>query len=162
MKKSSVGPKSPHKKVLGVSTKIWSIHMSFFYLTSHMSGKILILSYGPKISRPIRVQDSFNYKFLQRSWGMKLNFCMWLYIHRSNKFSQVLQVDVIRHVRVCPTCQGMPKVKPRLRLSWAITFFFVCSLESTEVTKLFNHLAVDVIRYAQSDWKQLAISKTWT
>ena len=32
--------------------------------------------------------------------------------------------------------------------------FFVCGKESTEVTSLFNHLKVGVVRRAQSDWKK--------
>ena len=39
-------------------------------------GKILFLVYGPKTSRSIRTQDSYNCNISQISWGIKLNFCM--------------------------------------------------------------------------------------
>ena len=39
-------------------------------------GKMSFLSYGPKISRPIRMQDSLNCNISQISWDMKLNFWM--------------------------------------------------------------------------------------
>ena len=51
-------------------------------------GKIWILSYGPKISRSIRMWDSLNHSVSQTSSDMKLDFCMWLDMHRSNKFTQ--------------------------------------------------------------------------
>ena len=57
--------------------------------------KIWLLS-CPKTSRPIRMQDSLNYNNSQTSWDMKLNFCMWLDVHRSNAI-QSFQVGVVRH-----------------------------------------------------------------
>ena len=74
-----------------------------FYLSTETTciGKIWFLSYNPKTSRPIRIQDSLNFGISETSWGMKLNFCMWLDIHQNNKFSQFFQVDMIRFDWAC-------------------------------------------------------------
>ena len=45
-------------------------------------------SYGPKTSRPIRMQYSLIYNISQTSYGIKFNFCKWSDIYRSNKFTQ--------------------------------------------------------------------------
>ena len=60
-------------------------------------GKIWFLSYGPKISRPVRIQVSLNCNISQTKWVMKVNSFTWLEIYRSNKYSWSLQVGVVRH-----------------------------------------------------------------
>ena len=51
--------------------------------------EIWFLSYGLKTPRLIRMQDSLNYNVSKTSWAIKLNFDMWLDIHRSNKSTQL-------------------------------------------------------------------------
>ena len=47
--------------------------------------KIRFFSYSPKTCRPIRMQDPLNYNVSKSSGGIKVSFCIWLDIHRSNK-----------------------------------------------------------------------------
>ena len=43
------------------------------------------------------MQDSLNYSISQMIWDMKLNFCIWLDIYRSQKFIQSFLVGVVSH-----------------------------------------------------------------
>ena len=102
-------------------------------------GKIWILSYGPKTSRPIRMQDSLNCSVLQTIWGMKLNFCTWLDVHRSNKLTKPFQVYVVRHAwEYSKLCKMWVRFISQEWLElWSS--FFDCRYGSIEVTNYFNH-----------------------
>ena len=51
----------------------------------------------------MKIQDSLNSSISEMSYGgMKLNFCMSLDIHRSNKFTQHFQVGVVRYGEAFP------------------------------------------------------------
>ena len=65
------------------------------------------------------------------TWGMKLNFWLWLVFHKSCKY-QMGWSD--KH--------DMPKVitNSELVLSQEWVSFFACGKESKEVTNLFNYL----------------------
>lgn len=45
----------------------------------------------------MKIKDSLNFNISETSWGMKLNFCMSLDIHRCNKYAQYFQVGVARY-----------------------------------------------------------------
>ena len=53
-----------------------------------------------KTPRPIRMQFSSNCNISQTNWSVKLNFFVWLDIHRSNKFIQTFQVGVVSHAKM--------------------------------------------------------------
>ena len=81
--------------------------------------KIWFLSYVT-----IRMQASLNYNISQTSWVMKLNFCMWLDIHRRNKFTKAFQLVVVRHVRACPKlCRILSQLHLKNKLSYKLIFW---------------------------------------
>ena len=73
---------------------------------------ILHISYSSKTSRPIRIQDFLNYNISQMNWGLKVDFCVWLDIHRSNKFIQVISKGCDQ------TSLGIPKVMRHFMNNW--------------------------------------------
>ena len=102
-------PKSPQSgpkmRFLGLWEKSNSLICTFLLeykyingLVTKYQGKIWFLTYSPKTSRPIRIQDSLNNIISHTSWYMKLNICMWLDIHRRNKFTQLFQVGVVKFI----------------------------------------------------------------
>ena len=125
---SPEGPEWPKNKVFGVLTKILSIHMYFFWLKYERSnglllsaktkclGKIWLFSYDIITYWPIRMQDSLNYNISQTTWGLNLNFCMWLDIHGSNKFAQTFRVGVVEHACACP--KVMPNFESASSQEW--------------------------------------------
>ena len=110
-----------------VLTTFSSINMYFFLLENGSTNglltsktaclrKIWFLSYVT-----IRMQASLNYNISQTSWVMKLNFCMWLDIHRRNKFTKAFQLVVVRHVRACPKlCKFLSQLDLKNKLSIGI------------------------------------------
>ena len=88
--------------------------------------KLMGLRYGPKTSRPIKMQDSSNYSIWQLSWGMNLNFDIWQDIHRSNKYSWSFQVDVVKHAWTCPKLwQIVSQLYLKIGLSCEVSFLHV-------------------------------------
>ena len=78
-----------------------NIKVFYLFAKSKYLRKICFLSYGPKTSRPIRMQDSLNCNISKTSSGMKFDFCTWLNIKRSNKrshFSYIKSVSYIKWV----------------------------------------------------------------
>ena len=77
----------------------------FFYLNTKLltffenciSGKNLVFELWTKNSRPNRMQDYFDCNISQTSSCVRLNFCVWLNVSRSNKFIQLIQVGVVEN-----------------------------------------------------------------
>ena len=125
------GPEKPKNEVYGV----WQTHnlLMFFKLEykgtnglltfckNHVFGKNLVLIYGPKTSKPIRMQDSSNYNISQTSWNLKLNFCMLLDIY---KIYAVISSGVVRHAWACPKLsQLVTQLHLKNELSYQVGFF---------------------------------------
>ena len=91
------GLKSPKVRFLGFWKNLIHLDMifwlstkvpMFFWLFAKTTclQKILFLIYGPKTWKQIRLQDSLNCNISQRTWGMKLNFWIWLEVQESTKY----------------------------------------------------------------------------
>ena len=79
-------------------------------------------------SKILETNQNVEFIKLQTSWGMNLDFCMWLYIHKNNKFIQSFQVGVVRHACSCPKlCQIVSQLHLKNRLSFKVGFFHVVS-----------------------------------
>ena len=68
-------------------------------------GKIWFSSYGPKCSRPIRLQESLVTYISWRGWSLTLIFCMQVDIHGRKRLNDTLGwscPDLPRHARLCP------------------------------------------------------------
>lgn len=77
-----------------------------------------------KTSGPIRMLDSLSYNISQKSRGIKLNFFMWLDIHKNSKFTLPFQVGVFRHAWTCPNwCQMLGQLDLKNDLSHK---YFLC------------------------------------
>ena len=78
-------------------------------------GKNGLMSYGPKASWLIIMQDSLKYNISQTSWGMKLKFCILLDIYRNNNFTQSFRMGLVRYPWACPElCEIMSHLKNEL------------------------------------------------
>lgn len=110
-----------------------------------------LLSYGPKTSRPIRMQNSFNDNISQASWCVKSKFCMWLNIHISNKFIQLFPVGVFRHTKIVPNSVSASSGKGA---ELYIKLVFCMWLWIHSSYNFFQLFQVGVARHAQNDWEQ--------
>ena len=91
------GLKTPKVRFLGFSRKSYPFRYAFLlqhervyvfmtFCKNNMFTKIWFLSYGPKTWKQIRMQDSLNYNISQKTWGVKLNFLLWLKVQESTKY----------------------------------------------------------------------------
>ena len=79
-----------------------------------------------KTSGPIRMLDSLSYNISQKSRSIKLNFFMWLDIHKNSKFTQPFQVGVFRHAWTYPNwCQMLGQLDLKNDLSHKYDFLCV-------------------------------------
>lgn len=110
MKNSPIGQEGPkvpkmHQKwgFWGILKEISSIHTYFLLLEYEITNFLWKLhiwkksGFRTKNSRPNRMQDYFDCNISQTSWCVRLNFCVWLNISRSNKFIQLIQVGVVEN-----------------------------------------------------------------
>ena len=74
-------------KVLSIKIQQHKVPMFFLYFlqNQHVS-KNLVLELWTKNLKTIRMQDSLNHIISQRTWGMKLNFWIWLKVQGTTKY----------------------------------------------------------------------------
>ena len=108
---------------------------------------------GLKASWLIRIQDCLNYNISQTSWGKKLNFCIRLNIHGSNKFTKTFQVGVARHPcacsKLCRFCVSFIS-----RMSGTKKLVFSSWLGIHKSYKFVQSFQVGIFKHVQSGWKQ--------
>ena len=112
-------------------------------------GKNGFMSYGPKTSWLITMQDSLKYNISQTSWGMKLKFCILLNIYRNNNFTQSFRMGLVRYPWACPElCEIMSHLKNEL--SYKV---FCLWLGIHRSYKFLYSFQVRVVRDAHNVWK---------
>ena len=76
--------------------------------------KFLFLSYGPKLSWPIRLQTFLNFNISKKHWAMKLILCMYLDIHGN------FMLVILFYVSIC--------MYMYMYLSINVLYLFVCGI----------------------------------
>ena len=76
--------------------------------------KFLFLSYGPKLSWPIRLQTFLNFNILKKHWAMKLILCVYLDIHGN------FMLVILFYVSIC--------MYMYMYLSINVLYLFVCGI----------------------------------
>ena len=116
--------------------KVWSIKIQhhkvpMFFCTfckNSMFPKIWFLNYGPKTSKQIRMQDSLNHNISQKTWGMKLNFWIWLEVQESTKYwlvaSRFGHFLTNRGAQTQPGCNEIPCGPKTFRANQIAGFFY--------------------------------------
>ena len=110
-------PKLPKNEVFAVLTKIYFIDVHFLLFTMEVLmvlyhsekttclGKIWFWSYGPKCSRPIRLQESLIIYSSRRGYSHSLIFCMQVESMEGRGWVQhfgLVMPRLARHVQICP------------------------------------------------------------
>lgn len=105
------------------------------FCENQRSQEAWFLSYGPKISRPIRMKDFLNCSISQT---IKLNFYWWLEVQYSNKFTQSFQMSVVNML-----WQAQNYIKYWVsffsRMSWYLKLFFYLWMGIDRIYNLPNH-----------------------
>ena len=106
-----------------------------------------------KTFRPIRMQNFLNCNISQTNGIMKMKFCWWLDIHKSNKFTKSFQVGVIRLAWECPkwwqvSCQLL------LKLRWVVKLVYGMWLVIHRCCRSIQSFQECGVGYVQSDSKQ--------
>ena len=101
--------------------------------------------------------NTLNCNISQTNCGMKLNSCIWLYIHRTNKFTYAFLMIMVWHVWAFPKlCQVLSQLHLKNELGLWNCFFIVVIYRSYKLIKSFQ---VDLVRHILSDSKY--ISPEW-
>lgn len=70
------------------------------------------------------MQDFLNYNISQTVWDIKLNFCIWSDIHRSNNFTHSFALFVFQAWLTCPKlCQVVTQLNLKIEFSYKVSFF---------------------------------------
>ena len=63
--------------------------------------KFLFLSYGPKLSWPIRLQTFLNFNISKKHWAMKLILCVYVDIHGNFMLVILFYVSICMYIYIC-------------------------------------------------------------
>ena len=63
--------------------------------------KFLFLSYGPKLSWPIRLQTFLNFNISKKHWAMKMILCVYLDIHGNFMLVILFYVSICMYIYIC-------------------------------------------------------------
>ena len=107
--------------------------------------------------RATRIQDSLNYNISETSWGMKLNFCVWLRI--SNKLIQSFQMGVVSNPWLCPNLYQIVS-QVHLLDEWICKIVFCLWLWIHRSCKFVQSFQLGMPKVIENN--ELAIYQKWT